>query len=144
MKLTLIAVGKVRGAYGEMAAEYAKRLAGTFTVRELSAPTQKAEGAAILATMPAKATVVLLDERGKDLSSRELADKIKAWQDGGASELAFIIGGADGVTDEVRARADFTLGLGRKTWPHKMVRVMLIEQLYRAQQINNGHPYHRD
>jgi len=144
MKLTLVAVGKVRGAYGEMAAEYAKRLSGSLAVRELSAPTQKAEGAAILASLPVKATVVLLDERGKDLTSRELADKIASWQDGGAGEVVFVIGGADGVTDEVRARADFTLGLGRKTWPHKMVRVMLIEQLYRAQQINSGHPYHRD
>jgi len=144
MKITLIAVGKVRGAYGEMAAEYAKRMTGGLTVRELAAPTQKAEGAAILAALPAKALVVLLDERGKDLTSRELAGKLSDWQDQGVSDLALIIGGADGVTDEVRARADFTLGLGHKTWPHKMVRVMIIEQLYRAQQINSGHPYHRD
>ncbi|MGE4351267.1 MAG: 23S rRNA (pseudouridine(1915)-N(3))-methyltransferase RlmH [Bdellovibrionales bacterium] len=143
MKLTLVAIGKVRGAYGEMAAEYAKRFVGGLTVRELAAPTQKAEGDAILAAIPLKATVVLLDERGKDLSSCELADKMAFWLDQGIGELVFVIGGADGVTDEVRARADFTLGLGRKTWPHKMVRVMLIEQLYRAQQINAGHPYHR-
>ena len=144
MKLTLIAVGKVRGAYGEMAAEYAKRLATPLSVRELSAPTQKAEGAAILEAIQPKAFVVLLDEHGKDLTSRELADKVKEWQDQGASELVFVIGGADGVTAEVKARANFTLGLGRKTWPHKMVRVMIIEQLYRAQQINAGHPYHRE
>lgn len=144
MKLTLIAIGKVRGAYGEMADEYAKRLTGGITVRELTAPTQKAEGAAILGAISAKAFVVLLDEQGKDLTSRELATKLASWQESGASELVFVIGGADGVTDEVRARAKFTLGLGRKTWPHKMVRVMLIEQLYRAQQINSGHPYHRD
>ncbi len=144
MKITLLAIGKVRGAYGELASEYAKRLTGAFNVRELAAPTQKAEGTALLAAIPAKATVVLLDERGKDLTSRELADKIAGWQDQGIGDLVFIIGGADGVTDDVRERADFTLGLGRKTWPHKMVRVMLIEQLYRAQQINSGHPYHRD
>ncbi|MDD3181464.1 MAG: 23S rRNA (pseudouridine(1915)-N(3))-methyltransferase RlmH [Alphaproteobacteria bacterium] len=144
MKLTLIAIGKARGAYGELAAEYSKRLTGSLTIRELAAPTQKAEGAAILAALPPKAFVVLLDEHGKDLTSRELADKVSAWQGQGVTELVFIIGGADGLTDEVKARSDFTLGLGRKTWPHKMVRVMLIEQLYRAQQINNGHPYHRD
>lgn len=144
MKVTLIAVGKVRGAYAELAAEYAKRLTGSLTVRELAAPTQKAEGTAILAALPPKAFVVLLDEHGKDLTSRELADKVAMWQDQGVAELAFVIGGADGLTDEVKARGDFTLGLGRKTWPHKMVRVMLIEQLYRAQQINSGHPYHRD
>lgn len=144
MKLGLIAVGKVRGAYAELVAEYIKRLVGGLSVRELAAPNQKAEGAAILAAIPSKATVVLLDERGKDLSSRELAEKIADWQDRGVGELVFVIGGADGLTDEVRVRGDFTLGLGHKTWPHKMVRVMLVEQLYRAQQINNGHPYHRD
>ncbi|MDD2326633.1 MAG: 23S rRNA (pseudouridine(1915)-N(3))-methyltransferase RlmH [Alphaproteobacteria bacterium] len=143
MKITLLAIGKVRGAYGELCADYAKRLTCPFTVRELTAPTQKAENAALLEAVSAKARVILLDERGKDLSSRELATKLEQWQ-GQAQELVFIIGGADGVTDELRARADFTLGLGRKTWPHKMVRVMLIEQLYRAQQILGGHPYHRD
>lgn len=144
MKMTIIAVGKVRGAYGELCQEYAKRLTSSMTVRELAAPTQKAEGVAILSSIPSKATVVVLDERGKDLDSRELAGKIAGWQDQGTNELVFVIGGADGVTDDVRARADFILGLGKKTWPHKMVRLMLIEQLYRAQQINSGHPYHRD
>ncbi|HAX91292.1 MAG TPA: 23S rRNA (pseudouridine(1915)-N(3))-methyltransferase RlmH [Rhodospirillaceae bacterium] len=144
MKLSVISVGKIKGPQAELCAEYAKRLTGGLTIRELATQTQKAENAAILAAIPAKAIVVVLDERGKDLSSRELAAKMSAWQDQGAPELVFIIGGADGVTDEVRTRAAFTLGLGRKTWPHMLARVMLIEQLYRAQQINNGHPYHRD
>ena len=144
MKITLLAVGKVRGAYLELYADYAKRMNLPIQVRELAAPTQKAEGAALIEAIPAKATVILLDERGKDMSSRDLALKMTDWQEQGVGELIFVIGGADGVTDEVRARANFVLGLGAKTWPHKMVRVMLIEQLYRAQQINNGHPYHRD
>lgn len=144
MKITLLAVGKVRGAYLELYADYAKRMNPPIQVRELAAPTQKAEGAALIEAIPAKATVILLDERGKDMSSRDLALKMADWQEQGVGELIFVIGGADGVTDEVRARANFVLGLGAKTWPHKMVRVMLIEQLYRAQQINNGHPYHRD
>ena len=144
MKITLLAVGKVRGAYLELYADYAKRMNLPIQVRELAAPTQKAEGAALIEAIPAKATVILLDERGKDMSSRDLALKMADWQEQGVGELIFVIGGADGVTDEVRARANFVLGLGAKTWPHKMVRVMLIEQLYRAQQINNGHPYHRD
>jgi len=144
MKLTLLTIGKLRGPYAELAADYAKRLIGDVRVRELTAPTQKAEGEALIAAIPPKAIVVLMDERGKDLSSRELAVKIKGWQEQGAGNLVFIIGGADGLTDEVRARGQFTLGLGRKTWPHKLARVMLLEQLYRAQQINAGHPYHRD
>ena len=134
----------MRGAYLELYADYAKRMNLPIQVRELAAPTQKAEGAALIEAIPAKATVILLDERGKDMSSRDLALKMTDWQEQGVGELIFVIGGADGVTDEVRARANFVLGLGAKTWPHKMVRVMLIEQLYRAQQINNGHPYHRD
>ena len=144
MKLTLIAVGKMRGGYGDLYADYAKRMTSAVAVRELAAPTQKAESSAILAAIPSKAFVVLLDEHGRDLTSREFADKMTAWQEQGASDLVFIIGGADGAGEEVKARADFTLGLGHKTWPHKMARLMLIEQLYRAQQINSGHPYHRD
>ncbi len=144
MKLHLLALGRLRGAYAELCAEYAKRLTGSIAIRELSAATQKAEGEALLKALPAKAFVVALDEHGKDLSSRELAAKLQAWQDQGVNDLAFLIGGADGLTDEVKARAQFTLGLGHKTWPHKLARVMLLEQLYRAQQINTGHPYHRD
>ena len=143
MKITILAIGKVRGGCAELCESYAKRMTSSFCVRELAAPSQKAEGAALLAALPPKARVVLLDERGQDLSSRDLATKIEGWQQG-TSDLVFLIGGADGVTDEVRARADFILGLGHKTWPHKLVRVMLIEQLYRAQQIISGHPYHRD
>lgn len=144
MKTHILAIGKIRGAEAELAAEYAKRMTPAVVVRELAAPTQKAEGEALLKALPEQAFLVLLDERGKDLSSRELAGKIKDWQDQGVYDLVFMIGGADGFTDEVRARANFVLGFGRKTWPHKLVRVMLIEQLYRAQQINAGHPYHRD
>lgn len=143
MKTTLLALGRLRGPCAELCAEYTKRLAGAVTIRELTAPTQKAEGEALLAALPAKAFVVLLDEHGKDLTSRELAAKLASWQEQGR-DLAFVIGGADGLTDEVKARGDFMLGLGRKTWPHALVRVMLLEQLYRAQQINSGHPYHRD
>lgn len=144
MKTTILAIGKLRGAYAELCAEYAKRLSGEVRVRELSAPTQKAEGDVLIGAIPPKAIVVLMDEHGKDLSSRELAQKMKTWQEQGASDLVFLIGGADGLTEEVKARGVFTLGLGRKTWPHKLARVMLLEQLYRAQQINAGHPYHRD
>lgn len=151
MKTTVLALGKLRGAEAEWCAEYLKRLKGDTVVREMAASknlppaeTQKAEADLLLKAIPPKSFVVLCDERGKDLTSRELAAKIASWQEQGHSDLVFLIGGADGVTDDVRQRAQFTLGFGRATWPHRLVRVMLLEQIYRAQQINAGHPYHRD
>jgi 23S rRNA (pseudouridine1915-N3)-methyltransferase len=142
MKLIILAIGKLKGPEAELCAEYQKRIKGGVTVKELSTATQKEEAALLLKAIPQRAFVVLCDERGKDLSSREFAGKYAAW--GERDALVFIIGGADGVTDEIRAHVDFVLGLGRKTWPHRLVRVMLLEQIYRAQQINAGHPYHRD
>lgn len=141
MKISVIAVGKMRGPDAELCEEYAKRIKG-IAIREIPTGTQKSENEALLKALPAKAFVVLCDERGKDLSSKELADKYAAWQE--RQELVFLIGGADGATDDLRKRADFVLGLGCKTWPHRLVRVMLLEQIYRAQQINAGHPYHRE
>jgi 23S rRNA (pseudouridine1915-N3)-methyltransferase len=151
MKTTILAIGKARGVEAEWADEYIKRLGRDVAVSEWTASkslppadTQKAEAQWILKSIPAKATVVLLDERGKDMGSRDFAAKVAAWQDRGVQDLCFIIGGADGVTDDVRARADFMLCFGKLTWPHRLVRVMLLEQIYRARQIIAGHPYHRD
>ena len=151
MKITILAIGKARGVEAEWGAEYQKRLGDTVGVREFAAPkslppeqTQKTEAQVLLKAIPVKSFVVVLDERGKDMSSRDFAGKFLAWQDQGIEDLVFIIGGADGVTDEVRNRANFTLGFGRLTWPHRLVRVMLLEQIYRAKQIIAGHPYHRD
>jgi 23S rRNA (pseudouridine1915-N3)-methyltransferase len=151
MKTTILAIGKLRGPEAEACAEYQKRLKGDVVIREMAASrnlppaeTARAEAVLLLKAVPPKSFVVLLDERGKDMSSREMAAKIKGWQEQGIANLVFLIGGADGVTDEVRQRANFTLGFGRLTWPHRLARVMLLEQLYRAQQINAGHPYHRD
>jgi 23S rRNA (pseudouridine1915-N3)-methyltransferase len=140
MKITILAVGKMRGADAGLCAEYQKRMKGV-VVKELATGTQKSENEDLMKALPAKAFVVLCDERGKDLSSTELAGKLAAWES--RPELAFIIGGADGVNDEMRKRADFVLSFGRKTWPHRLARVMLVEQIYRAMQINKGHPYHR-
>lgn len=151
MKTLILAIGKLRGPEAEWCAEYEKRLKGDVTIKEMTASknlppaeTQRAEAELLLKATPVKSTVVLLDERGKDLSSRDFAAKTKGWQETGLAHLVFLIGGADGVTDDVRGKADFILGFGRLTWPHRLVRVMLLEQLYRAQQINAGHPYHRD
>ncbi|MFA5040752.1 MAG: 23S rRNA (pseudouridine(1915)-N(3))-methyltransferase RlmH [Bdellovibrionales bacterium] len=151
MKITILAIGKARGAEAEWAEEYLKRLGASVVVREFTASktlpppeTQKAEGGLLLKAIPPKSFVVLLDERGKDMTSRDFAAKLSAWQDQGIGDLVFIIGGASGVTDDVRAKAKITLGFGRMTWPHRLVRVMLLEQIYRARQIIAGHPYHRD
>jgi 23S rRNA (pseudouridine1915-N3)-methyltransferase len=150
MKTTILAIGKARGVEAEWCAEYLKRLGSTVAVQEFAASkalppaeTRKTEAQLLLKAVPAKSFIVLLDERGKDMSSRDFAAKLASWQEQ-ATDLVFIIGGADGHTDEVRAKANFILGFGRLTWPHRLVRVMLLEQIYRARQIITGHPYHRD
>ena len=87
---------------------------------------------------------VVLDERGKDLSSTELAKKLEAWRDGGKREVRFLIGAADGHDEEQRQSADLLLSFGAATWPHMLARAMLAEQLFRAASILANHPYHRE
>jgi len=101
------------------------------------------EGELILGALPVGIPFVALDEHGVQWSSRVLAERIAAWRDRSSPELAFAIGGADGLHSMVLDRADVTLSFGSMTWPHLLVRGMLLEQLYRAQQILAGHPYHR-
>ena len=94
---------------------------------------------------PGGATVtIVLDERGKALSSVELAKKLEGWRDGGNREALFLIGAADGHDDEVRSKADLLLSFGPATWPHLLARAMLAEQLFRATSIVANHPYHRE
>ena len=113
--------------------------------RRLPAAMLKArEGELILAALPQGARLVALDEHGAGCSSRALADRLASWRDAGVGDLALAIGGADGLAAAVTERADFVLSLGAMTWPHLLARSMLLEQLYRAQQILAGHPYHRD
>jgi 23S rRNA (pseudouridine1915-N3)-methyltransferase len=151
MKITILAISKARGPEAEWGEEYQKRLGDAVIVREFAASKslppadrQKAEVQLLLKAIPSKGFVVLLDERGKDMSSRDFAAKLSAWQDSGLGDLVFVIGGAGGVTDEIRIRSNFTLSFGRLTWPHRLARAMLLEQIYRAKQILAGHPYHRD
>lgn len=105
---------------------------------------RKREVELITAAIPDGATIVALDETGRNLTSREFAKRLSHWRDTGTNELVFIIGGADGLTDEIRNKATLVMSFGKSTWPHLLVRGMLAEQLYRAQQIHAGHPYHRD
>ena len=142
IRATILAIGKARGADAELCAEYLKRLGKDVTVKDGATDTAARENEWLLKNIPPRAYVIVLDERGQDLASRELAAKLETAQTQG--ELVFIICGADGVSDAVREKARFLLGFGRLTWPHRLVRVMLLEQIYRATQILKGHPYHRD
>ncbi|MBI3528845.1 MAG: 23S rRNA (pseudouridine(1915)-N(3))-methyltransferase RlmH [Betaproteobacteria bacterium] len=101
------------------------------------------EKARFLAALPPGCVRIALDERGKQLTTAELARKLAAWMRGG-SDVAFMIGSADGLDQELKANADLLLALSAMTLPHAMVRVLLAEQLYRAMSMIRNHPYHRE
>jgi 23S rRNA (pseudouridine1915-N3)-methyltransferase len=152
LRILLLAIGRLRpGPLKDLEQLYAGRIAGPLSIREfaehrkLPPPELKEREATLLIeALPKGATVVALDERGKALASAAFAQKIGQWRDSGVQDLAFLIGGADGLAAAVKARADFTLSLGPATWPHFLARGMLLEQIYRAQQLLAGHPYHRE
>ena len=151
MRLHIVAVGKLKaGPHLALARHYAERLAWPLAVREVeekrplpAAELKEREGALLLAAVPAGAVLIALDEHGRSLTSPAFAQKLAQWRDGGITDLAFVIGGADGLADQVRQKARLVLSLGAMTWPHLMVRAMLAEQIYRAETILAGHPYHR-
>jgi 23S rRNA (pseudouridine1915-N3)-methyltransferase len=101
------------------------------------------ESIALASLIPEGAVIVALDERGQNLDSAGLAARVARWRDGGRQTVAFVIGGADGLAPSLREKADLSLAFGAATWPHQLVRIMLLEQLYRAVTILSGHPYHR-
>lgn len=138
MLLHIIARGKIgRSPEAELVARYEKRMTWPFRVTELPETGGK------VAEPSSPARTVLLDERGRQLSSEELAAIIGRWRDDGVREARFVIGAADGHPDTERDRADLLLAMGAMTWPHLLARAMLAEQLYRATTIIAGHPYHR-
>jgi 23S rRNA (pseudouridine1915-N3)-methyltransferase len=135
----------------ELQTEYANRLVPPAMIIEVEerrrfppAQLQAREAELLLAARPPVAKLVALDQRGQPWSSRDLADRLAFWRDQGTATIAFAIGGAEGLGEAVLDQADAVLSLGAMTWPHLLVRTMLLEQLYRAQQILAGHPYHRD
>lgn len=155
MRLGVLAIGRVRGPCADLCAAYARRMdLWPLALREMEAKgapssppalLQAREGEVLLHALPPEARVVVCDERGKNLSSAGFAALLGQWQDAdGVRDTAFLLGGANGHTQTVRARADLLLSFGALTWPHALARVMLYEQLYRAQQIYRGHPYHRE
>jgi 23S rRNA (pseudouridine1915-N3)-methyltransferase len=101
------------------------------------------EAAAILVAIPDKSALVALDERGDNLDSSAFARHLGRWRDDQVATTVFAIGGADGLSPELRRKAKLAIAFGPATWPHQMVRVMLLEQIYRAATILSGHPYHR-
>lgn len=156
MKFTIVAVGKLKEKFWTAAcAEYLKRMQpySKTEVREIADvdparaggvdAARDREGAAILAALGPSAHVVLLAIDGKQRSSESFSQRIDALKLNGASDIAFVIGGSDGVSAAVRQRADETLSFGPITLPHNLARVVLLEQLYRAQKISRGEPYHK-
>jgi 23S rRNA (pseudouridine1915-N3)-methyltransferase len=136
--LHVIARGKIgRSPEAELVERYLKRIAWPTKLTEIS------ERAPALPVASSTVTV-LLDEKGEALSSTELAKKLEQWRDRGTREARFVIGAADGHSDDERNFADLLISFGPATWPHLLVRAMLAEQLFRATSILANHPYHRD
>jgi 23S rRNA (pseudouridine1915-N3)-methyltransferase len=161
MRIIVAAVGRSRAAKGgapEQALfdDYAQRLVArgpaglTLELREVEErrklpveARRAAEADLLLSQIPQGAVRVALDGSGKTLSSEDFAKRLARWRDDGVGDLAFVIGGADGLDRKIIDGAGLVLSLGAMTWPHLLVRAMLAEQIYRAQSILLGHPYHR-
>jgi 23S rRNA (pseudouridine1915-N3)-methyltransferase len=155
MKVHICAVGRLRtGPERALIDDYLTRFdktgralgLGPVSVHEVEDKKgggMAAEAALLERIIPKGAVLVVMDERGRVIPSPDFADKLSAWRDEGRGDLAFVIGGADGVDPALRAKADFKLSFGAMVWPHMLARVMLSEQLYRAASILAGSPYHR-
>ncbi|NNU78842.1 23S rRNA (pseudouridine(1915)-N(3))-methyltransferase RlmH [Halovulum dunhuangense] len=156
MRVTIAAVGRLRaGPEKDIFDDYARRFErtgrplglGPLSLLEVEAKKgggMGAEAPLLEGACPQGALRVVLDERGAQLDSPALAERIAGWRDEGRRDMCLMIGGADGLAPDLRDRADFSLSFGRMVWPHMLVRVMLAEQLYRAASILAGTPYHRD
>ncbi len=155
MKVHICAVGRLRASPEKtLIDDYLKRFDRTgrglslgpvsvLEVDDRKGGGMAAEAALIRRALPQGAVVCALDERGVVETSPKFARRIEGWRDSGQGDLAFVIGGADGIAPDLRAEADHLLSFGAMVWPHMMVRVMLAEQLYRASSILSGGPYHR-
>lgn len=156
LKITVVAVGKLKEKFWVAACdEYLKRLRPYARVSVAEVPdvdparaggveaAREREGAAILAAVPEGARVILMAIEGKQRTSEGFSRHVDELALHGESELVFVIGGSDGVSDAVRARADETFSFGPITLPHNLARVVLLEQIYRAFKISRGEPYHK-
>lgn len=159
MKITIIAVGKLKEKYWKQAiSEYEKRLSAYTKVEIIEVPDEKApenmsdkeieqvkekEGQRILTKVKPQSTVITLEIQGKMLSSEALAKELDQRMTQGASDFTFIIGGSNGLHQDVMNRSNFALSFSKMTFPHQMMRVVLLEQVYRAFKINRGEAYHK-
>ena len=159
MRIVVAAVGRLKqGPETELSERYRKRAAQTgrqtgwrdieiLEIRESRAAEagkrMLEESIALANIIPPNAAVVMLDAGGESLESAKLAGQLSAWRAADRPVAVFLIGGADGLAPSLRDKADLRLSFGAATWPHQLVRVMLLEQLYRAATILTGHPYHR-
>ncbi len=151
MKLTVACIGRAtRGPERDLYDHYASRIRWPLTLRELEEkrklpPGQlmQREGELLLQAVPAGSMLVALDRRGKVLDSQAFADRLGRWRDDSVSDVAFLVGGADGHAEPLLKKASLVLSFGAMTWPHMLARAMLAEQIYRCQQLLAGHPYHR-
>jgi len=151
MQMRIVAVGRAKaGPERSLTEDYIARLSGLgrgigFGPCDLiELDPRKANDTIILEKAGDTARLIVLDERGKTFGSAEFSNQLSAWRDADARPAAFLIGGADGHSKDIRARADLLLSFGKATWPHMLVRAMLAEQLYRAIAIAANHPYHRE
>jgi 23S rRNA (pseudouridine1915-N3)-methyltransferase len=139
MRLHIVARGKIgRSPESELVDRYLKRISWPTKITEIS------ENARALPPPERNSRTVLLDEKGDQLSSAQIAELLGRWRDDGVAEIRFCLGAADGFDDADRDGADKLIAFGRATWPHMMARAMLAEQLYRATSILANHPYHRE
>jgi 23S rRNA (pseudouridine1915-N3)-methyltransferase len=151
MRILIAAIGRAaRGPERDLYEHYASRIRWSLALRELEEkrklpPAQLIlrESELLLEAAPAKAVLVALDRRGKVLDSEAFAGRLARWRDDAVVDVAFLIGGADGHPESLLKRTALVLSFGAMTWPHLLARAMLAEQLYRAQQLLAGHPYHR-
>lgn len=151
MRISVIAVGRMRSAPERALFErYRDRITWPLDLREVEDRRSRAaderrrrEAVLLLDAVPAGATIVALDGDGRTIDSAAFAEVFATWRDDGRRNVAFLIGGAEGLDPSVRETADLVLSLGPMTWPHLLARVLLMEQIFRAQCILAGHPYHR-
>lgn len=153
MRLQITGVGRLKdGPERELADDYLARAQPLARQLGFRGPDEQevasgggleAESARLIARIPDGARVLRLDEAGENLTSTELARRLAAWRDEGQRDLVFLIGGAEGYSADVRRTAPMTLAFGAQTWPHRLVRAMLAEQVYRALTILAGTPYHK-
>ena len=145
MKVTLGVIGKCKekSPEGEIIKRYAERMKWNFQIKEKDNANQQEESKFLQSCIAPNAKVIVLDERGKNMTSPELAEIVENWMTAGTSEICFLIGGADGHLQSTRDKADLLLSFGKLTLPHILMRAVLSEQIYRIETIINHHPYHR-